>query len=611
MARNHFSSTIPRDLQYALTAFNQIKQGKSINIMNISDIQILQQYDLEDDNFDFNLEFDQIIEVLEQKRSKQFNLDRETYILFQVMTSLKNHKMIYSLIDEYVPYFTNYFKDMNKHYRDIKSGEILSKSILLAYILYYRLSGQQNSTLYFELQKYIFRFQRMFLSKTSKFQALVYKQQLILAKTESSQSSKMDNNHNNGVEIHPLKLVSSFFLQQMLMQQDSQLGEESWPEEINLNFEDLIRLYETQTYEYDENLFEMFTDLLMEQQENKIMFSQEKQQLSQILDFLGVLSDLVFQGYEHRCINKLMEHLINQALINIDQLQDFTLIIKSMSILNNTLIARIVDNPLLMKLVVDTIVHQFKNNINTNFKPNDIEKSDIIRLLQYCEDYDQLVEQVMIRMKDHKYLRSDIDIALYAKIGHDLILDFKMEDSTLNSKVKRMIIRNQGVQDFLKSDSMLQFMRDFKNLQYSVVDQLKRTLFKKAQDKPIDFQKISQPKFEENSLWNIQDIDECLETYFLILYSLTSINLQEIYEDKKIILNIHLIYDLLNMIIDQIDPWFIEQIIIQFHTKNLLKERLGATGETLYDITEEYVIKNWNMFSDYFRHLYRQTLYED
>ena len=45
-------------------------------------------------------------------------------------------------------------------------------------------------------------------------------------------------------------------------------------------------------------------------------------------------------------------------------------------------------------------------------------------------------------MKDHKYLRSDIDIALYAKIAYDLNLDFKMEDSTLNSKVKRMIIRN-------------------------------------------------------------------------------------------------------------------------------------------------------------------------
>ena len=58
------------------------------------------------------------------------------------MTTLKNHKMIYSLIDEFVPYFTAYFKDMNKYFRDIKSGEILSKSTMLAYLLYYRLSTQ-------------------------------------------------------------------------------------------------------------------------------------------------------------------------------------------------------------------------------------------------------------------------------------------------------------------------------------------------------------------------------------------------------------------------------------------------------------------------------------
>ena len=42
-----------------------------------------------------------------------------------------------------------------------------------------------------------------------------------------------------------------------------------------------------------------------------------------------------------------------------------------------------------------------------------------------------------------------------------------------------------------------------------------------------------------------------------------------------------------------------------------MKQRLGATGETLYDLSEEFVISNWNMFSDYFRNLYRHTLYEE
>jgi hypothetical protein len=43
----------------------------------------------------------------------------------------------------------------------------------------------------------------------------------------------------------------------------------------------------------------------------------------------------------------------------------------------------------------------------------------------------------------------------------------------------------------------------------------------------------------------------------------------------------------------------------------LLKERLGATGETLYDLTEDFVIENWGMFSDEFRHMYRLEIYEE
>ena len=55
-----------------------------------------------------------------------------------------------------------------------------------------------------------------------------------------------------------------------------------------------------------------------------------------------------------------------------------------------------------------------------------------------------MVEEVMQKIKTQNLLRhhqKDMDIALYAKIGYDLQLDFKMEDNSLNSKVKRMIIR--------------------------------------------------------------------------------------------------------------------------------------------------------------------------
>ena len=42
-----------------------------------------------------------------------------------------------------------------------------------------------------------------------------------------------------------------------------------------------------------------------------------------------------------------------------------------------------------------------------------------------------------------------------------------------------------------------------------------------------------------------------------------------------------------------------------------LKARIGATGETLYDITEGYIISKWHLFSDEFRARYRAEIYED
>lgn len=100
-------------------------------------------------------------------------------------------------------------------------------------------------------------------------------------------------------------------------------------------------------------------------------------------------------------------------------MNDFPIVLKAMSILDNTLVIRAVDNPLMMKLVIDSIVYKFSTSINTNLKSNEIEKGDILRLLQYCEAHENLVEQLLDKIKSHKHLRQDIDIALYSKIGHD------------------------------------------------------------------------------------------------------------------------------------------------------------------------------------------------
>lgn len=50
---------------------------------------------------------------------------------------------------------------------------------------------------------------------------------------------------------------------------------------------------------------------------------------------------------------------------------------------------------------------------------------------------------------------------------------------------------------------------------------------------------------------------------------------------------------------------------MKFYNNQTLKEKLGATGETIYDMTEEAVIAKWNMMSDRFRSEYRDKIYED
>ena len=87
--------------------------------------------------------------------------------------------------------------------------------------------------------------------------------------------------------------------------------------------------------------------------------------------------------------------------------------------------------------------------------------------------------------------------------------------------------------------------------------------------------------------------------------------MKEALKSPKLDLNIKLIYDILTIVIDKMDAWLIEHIVEFFYDKKLLKMKLGATGETLYDITEDFILENWNLFSDSFRHLYRHSIYED
>ena len=106
-------------------------------------------------------------------------------------------------------------------------------------------------------------------------------------------------------------------------------------------------------------------------------------------------------------------------------------------------------------------------------------------------------------------------------------------------------------------------------------------------------------------------MDECIETYCLILYACASLSREEVMSQPKVEHNVHLIYDILHSVVSKIDPWFIEMIVTRYHEQGVLKEKLGATGETLYDLTEQAVIGRWGMFSDEFRSLYRSQVYQE
>lgn len=153
-----------------------------------------------------------------QKRHLQPDLSRETEILYTFISDLQDSKDLYCIIDEFHDYFSSYFFDLNEFFRDFKSGELITKSLIIAHALYYRMSDYtKHKELYFGLQKYIFRAQLMMLSGSHKFHSLVYKQQVALAKNKE---------HDEG---HPLRTIGRFLMQTFWISSDGHLGEDTWP----------------------------------------------------------------------------------------------------------------------------------------------------------------------------------------------------------------------------------------------------------------------------------------------------------------------------------------------------------------------------------------------
>ena len=72
----------------------------------------------------------------------------------------------------------------------------------------------------------------------------------------------------------------------------------------------------------------------------------------------------------------------------------------------------------------------------------------------------------------------------------------------------------------------------------------------------------------------------------MILYSYKDISIDKIETNPKLQLQLQLLYDVFSTVIHRIDPWFIERILTEYAETGLFKERLGATGETIYGISE-------------------------
>ena len=224
----------------------------------------------------------------------------------------------------------------------------------------------------------------MMLSRTHHYYSQVYKQQMQLAKEETSTTTAVDHQQE---EIHPLKAIGKFFFQSFWFDQgDSKLGADSWPEDIRFRMEDLVRLVETLGYNYDETLLEVYTELIIKHDE-QVVFKEDslvvqpvQTRVNELMLLLENVCEIILQGYEHKMIKLLTQYLINQLLVHLDEVRDFSTIVKSISLLNNTIVKRAVDSTQMMQLINDAIYFKFQQSQQPPAKDS-LDKYDILRIL--------------------------------------------------------------------------------------------------------------------------------------------------------------------------------------------------------------------------------------
>lgn len=136
-----------------------------------------------------------------------------------------------------------YFRDINSKSRSLENGTILSEVYLLAAKVLQAETGDLD--LEKEVRMVLFRTERMLLSKNrTVYWSRVFRQQSTLATT---------------ADAHPLKAIGKFIFQNMwLDNQQSRLGEDSWPSQVKFSLEDTLRLLEGMVVrrEFDEALLD-------------------------------------------------------------------------------------------------------------------------------------------------------------------------------------------------------------------------------------------------------------------------------------------------------------------------------------------------------------------
>lgn len=136
----------------------------------------------------------------------------------------------------------------------------------------------------------------MLLSKNRHvYWSRVYKQQVAHLKLKVTKEDS-----------HPIKAIFSFLFQNMwLDNQDSLLGEDAWPAQVTFTFEDVVRMIEALTIssDYDEGLFDVYIDLLLQMEEARIhevdsndIKSDKTQRFTLLTTLLTHLCELIMQG---------------------------------------------------------------------------------------------------------------------------------------------------------------------------------------------------------------------------------------------------------------------------------------------------------------------------